>query len=93
MDKNRYGVHETHCCADHGCKYGDKDCPVALGEIKQAYECEYCGDEKEQFKWHAKEVLSSPGRFARYLAKYVEHTDNDQVKEAIQAALTKLNQG
>jgi hypothetical protein len=34
-------VHETHCCEKHGCKYGDdKDCPVVLGLIKQAYGCQ-----------------------------------------------------
>lgn len=30
-------VHETHCCVDHGCKYGDHDCPVASGEVEQKY--------------------------------------------------------
>jgi len=42
------GVHVTHCCLIHGCKYGimTKDpCPVKLGEVKQEYRCEYCEDE------------------------------------------------
>jgi len=43
MDKNQYGVHRTHCCIKHGCKYNDKDCPVISGEIKQDYLCESCG--------------------------------------------------
>jgi len=43
MDKSRYGVHRTHCCVKHGCKYNDKDCPVVSGEIKQDYLCESCG--------------------------------------------------
>ena len=30
-------VHETHCCVDHGCKYGDHDCPVASGEVEQRH--------------------------------------------------------
>ncbi|MDD4779179.1 MAG: hypothetical protein PHT02_01055 [Tissierellia bacterium] len=42
MDKNQYGVHRTHCCVKHGCKYGDKDCPVVKGEIRQDYTCERC---------------------------------------------------
>ena len=42
MDTSRYGVHRTHCCVLHGCKYGDEDCPVANGEIKQDYTCESC---------------------------------------------------
>lgn len=41
------GVHQTHCCAIDGCKYGDKDCPVVSGEITQAYACEDC---KEFYK-------------------------------------------
>lgn len=48
MDKSKYGVHQTHCCIIHGCKYGDEDCPVVSGEIKQAYPCEYCSDENEE---------------------------------------------
>lgn len=33
VPKDEYGVHEAHCCIamDHGCKYGDKRCPVVLG--------------------------------------------------------------
>lgn len=38
----KIGVHQTHCCSIHGCKYGDDDCPVYLKEIKQAYPCESC---------------------------------------------------
>lgn len=30
-------VHAEHCCAEHGCKYGDKDCPVWLGYKKQSF--------------------------------------------------------
>lgn len=42
MDKSEFGVHETHCCVKHGCKYGDKDCPVVLEQIVQAYRCQDC---------------------------------------------------
>jgi hypothetical protein len=38
------GVHTTHCCDHHGCKYGDDDCPVVLKTHKQVYPCESCGD-------------------------------------------------
>ena len=44
------GVHETHCCVDHGCKYGDEYCPVASGEVKQLYECEECQEEHPRDK-------------------------------------------
>lgn len=40
---NKIGVHITHCCGFHGCKYGDGDsCPVEVGTHKQAYPCESC---------------------------------------------------
>lgn len=39
-----YMVHKTHCCSVHGCKYGDDDCPVAAGTIKQDSLCEECPD-------------------------------------------------
>ena len=42
IPKEYYGVHETHCCINHSCKYGDIDCPVVLGIIKQKYLCESC---------------------------------------------------
>lgn len=38
-----WGVHSTHCCVNCGCKYGDEDCPVMLGLIKQQYKvCQDC---------------------------------------------------
>lgn len=40
------GVHVTHCCLKHGCKYNNKDCPVASGKLKQEYPCEFCDDEE-----------------------------------------------
>jgi len=39
---NKEGVHRTHCCVAHGCKYGDRNCPVETGRIQQDYTCEYC---------------------------------------------------
>lgn len=44
MDQSKWGVHEGHCCALHGCKYGDEDCPVVSGETQQEYLCESCED-------------------------------------------------
>jgi hypothetical protein len=38
-----WGVHRTHCCILHGCKYSDDDCPVANKKTTQAYPCEQCG--------------------------------------------------
>lgn len=38
------GVHETHCCKVHGCKYGDRDCPVESGQLSAIYLCELCDE-------------------------------------------------
>lgn len=32
----------SHCCKDHGCKYGYDDCPVVLGTVVQEFPCEDC---------------------------------------------------
>ena len=47
IPKERWGVHETHCCKRHGCKYGHEDCPVVVGLVRQAYPCEECHDDFE----------------------------------------------
>ena len=39
------GVHIAHCCVLHGCKYGDKVCPVVQRRAKQEFRCEQCDDE------------------------------------------------
>lgn len=36
------GVHATHCCILHGCKYGDDDCPVENKKVEQEYPCQDC---------------------------------------------------
>ena len=43
MEKDKIGVHVSHCCVIHGCKYGDEDCPVESGDFVQEYPCESCG--------------------------------------------------
>jgi len=51
VPKEKWGVHETHCCILHGCKYGNHDnCPVCQGLIKQEYLCEDCDE-----NWHLNE--------------------------------------
>lgn len=39
-----YQVHLAHCCAIHGCKYGDPKCPVVNGQMLQKYLCEECSN-------------------------------------------------
>ncbi len=40
-------VHTEHCCAKHGCKYGDDDCTVTTGLAPQSFDCESCDWDKE----------------------------------------------
>jgi hypothetical protein len=47
-----YGVHSSHCCKWHGCKYGDPDCPVVTGKVKQEYLCEYCYEDITLENYH-----------------------------------------
>lgn len=42
------GVHQTHCCKQHGCKYGDSVCPVFSGEVIQDFPCETCSFAREE---------------------------------------------
>jgi len=39
---NHDGVHQSHCCEKHGCKYMDDDCPVETGRLPALYMCEDC---------------------------------------------------
>jgi len=43
--KADWGVHRTHCCFEHGCKYNNAQCPVALGLVEQDYLCEDCNED------------------------------------------------
>lgn len=64
----RIGVHATHCCLLHGCKYGDDACPVKSREVAQEYPCEYCPEEPatpadqasaDELLHHLRECISS----------------------------------
>ena len=57
MSKENYAVHIAHCCYIHGCKYGDKNCPVVSGEVKQKYLCYDCDEEYEPYTLEEIELL------------------------------------
>lgn len=42
------GVHVRHCCVIHGCKYGEKDCPVATKRVPQESGCFVCWEETHE---------------------------------------------
>jgi hypothetical protein len=90
MDKARWGVHQAHCCEDHGCKYGDKDCPVVLGQVTQSYRCETCHDEEADFVLLAQRVTKSPERFAKHLSDLSAHTSDPKIIGSVAKAVTAL---
>lgn len=56
IPRSQWGTHITHCCKNHGCKYGDTDCPVVLNLAFQKFRCEFnhhpdpCHDVNYYFK-------------------------------------------
>lgn len=50
LPTDRWGVHISHCCFEHGCKYCDPECPVELGVVDQKYPCESCSWKEQDFK-------------------------------------------
>jgi len=42
------GSHRSHCCKEHGCKYGGQNCPVVKGIVKQDFPCEDCSDQEAE---------------------------------------------
>lgn len=69
MKVDKIGVHRTHCCKIHGCKYGDPECPVENGAIKQEYPCEDCSPIDEI-------LLKSIKEQVLYLCKFIVHSES-----------------
>jgi hypothetical protein len=85
------GVHTRHCCARHGCKYRDEDCPVALGTHKAEYGCEDCDEDAIRLKHEAHFLANHPERFVELLqainmSEEIEHN----VYLAVKVALKQL---
>lgn len=81
-----YGVHRAHCCARHGCKYGEDDvCPVRMGLAPQDYRCEHCFDDDEareqgmHYEYRAVVVCSSDP------CSYCRQPATEHVQEAFTA--------
>lgn len=56
--EENWGVHQTHCCEKHGCKYSrDTECPVYMGMVDQKYPCEICSDEEEEWNYIKNRVI------------------------------------
>lgn len=40
--RHSFEDHVKNCCAWHGCKFGDENCPVVKGMIGQSTSCNKC---------------------------------------------------
>ena len=70
---NNIGVHASHCCKWHGCKYGDPDCPVVSGEVKQEYLCEWCYDDLEHEDYYKQRLQD-----LEEIKRFIKENENEQ---------------
>ena len=86
---NQDGVHATHCCTLHGCKYGDEDCPVLQQRVRQEYPCKECMNDDigrlgvGSTVW----MYDSRGNMGRYTVREIEHRSD--APETLQVKLTR----
>jgi hypothetical protein len=63
------GVHRTHCCIYHGCKYGwalalkGETCPVTTGQVVQEYPCEQCSWAEDEWNEAVQLIEAGPQWF------------------------------
>lgn len=78
MMENQKCVHTEHCCRIHGCKYGDKNCPVWLGFKTQSFSCEYCDDYTELYgRNHVSKDGIMPVSEAEFKGRIMESESDD----------------
>jgi len=83
MEVDTDGVHRTHCCELHGCKYADDKCPVVNGKIQQDYLCELCDIEGYKSIHDLNKTISLRKKIAAAtddilcLSEPTEHTANN----------------
>jgi len=77
IPKEKWGVHETHCCFEHGCKYGNEDCPVAIGLTKQIYDCEFCGEDLYPEMTKIEGYVFTPEELKQLLEEYTNRIVNE----------------
>lgn len=77
MSKN--GVHQGHCCAIHGCKYMDEECPVILRQVQQDHFCEDC-------ELESRKVVSAMAKAVELGVMQDTHEMRSALKQILQAA-------
>jgi len=84
---DKWGVHRTHCCKKHGCKYGDEYCPVVLGHVKQDYKCESGDFDNGCFEPEIEELQKQEGYF--FTEEQLNQLLSDVIKDALASAAEK----
>lgn len=74
-------VHASHCCKWHGCKYGDKNCPVVKGEVEQLWPCDDCYDEMDEADYYTSVIARLPDMYELRL-KAQKRNFEEALKEA-----------
>jgi len=42
ISTSEWDLHRQQCCREHGCKFGNDDCPVVVGILMQNQKCDKC---------------------------------------------------
>lgn len=74
------GVHATHCCSKHGCKYNDNDCPVVNGKVEGVV-CESCIWENEERKQTRAQILANEAEAVKELGDTIGYGRMMQLTE------------
>ena len=104
MEADKVGVHRTHCCVLHGCKYGDKDCPVSGGTLEQDYPCEDCTNDPVYLIWCVERSqwwkpngcgytsdINEAGRYSELRAYRILKQANIHKQEEVAVKVSSLN--
>jgi len=89
MYENKYGVHRTHCCVLHGCKYGKEDCPVTSGQIPQDYICLDCEEQGIKSIDHLKKEIDRINNEISCYGDIDRKSDLDILETWVNIQLTK----
>lgn len=84
---NQYGAHPSHCCVHHGCKYGDKECPVYDGTVVQEYACQDCPEQIPTSSMTKEAYLKAASKYLPYLKSNPPKLDMVDVVKNIAALL------
>lgn len=66
-ENSYWKFHREHCCSEHGCNFGDNDCPVVSG-LTTHFFCEEC--ENENYYFRAKSVNEVRSVIKEAIEKY-----------------------